>query len=45
MLTVKDSAADVRKGLALGADGYVTKPYSKNVVVDAIRQVLGTPSP
>ncbi len=45
MLTVKDSAADVRKGLALGADGYVTKPYSKNVVVDTIRQVLGTPAP
>jgi CheY-like chemotaxis protein len=45
MLTVKDSSADVRKGLALGADGYVTKPYSKTVLADTIRQVLGTPSP
>ena len=40
MLTAKDDAADIRKGLALGADGYVTKPYSKNVLADAIRRVL-----
>lgn len=40
MLTAKDSAEDVRKGLALGADGYVTKPYSKNILADTIRKVL-----
>jgi CheY-like chemotaxis protein len=40
MLTAKDDAADIKKGLALGADGYVTKPYSKNVLVDAIKRVL-----
>ena len=40
MLTAKDDPAEIKKGLALGADGYVTKPYSKNILVDAIRKVL-----
>jgi len=40
MLTAKTDADDIRRGLALGADAYVTKPYSKSVLVDAIRQVL-----
>ena len=40
MLTVKGDPADIRKGLALGADGYVTKPYSKIVLADTIRRVL-----
>jgi len=40
MLTVKENPADIRKGLALGADGYVTKPYSKVVLADTIRRVL-----
>lgn len=45
MLTAKDDPADIRKGLALGADGYVTKPYSRNILVDAIRKVLKQPAP
>jgi CheY-like chemotaxis protein len=45
MLTAKDDPADIEKGLALGADGYVTKPYSKNILVDAIRKVLKQPAP
>jgi len=40
MLTALDSAEDIRRGLVLGADGYMTKPYSKNLLVDTIRQVL-----
>ncbi|MGH8736642.1 MAG: response regulator transcription factor [Burkholderiales bacterium] len=40
MLTAKTETEDIRRGLALGADAYVTKPYSKSVLVDAIRQVL-----
>lgn len=40
MLTAKDDPADIKKGLALGADGYVTKPYTKSILVDAIRKVL-----
>ena len=38
--TAKTEAGDIRRGLELGADAYVTKPYSKSVLVDAIRQVL-----
>ena len=44
LLTVKAELADIRNGLALGADGYVTKPYSKNILVDAIRKVLKQPA-
>lgn len=40
MLTAMTGAEDIRRGLDLGADGYVTKPYSKNLLVDTIRQVL-----
>jgi CheY-like chemotaxis protein len=40
MLTAKGDPADIGRGLALGADGYVTKPYTKNVVADVIRRVL-----
>lgn len=41
MLTVKSDPADIQKGIALGADGYVTKPYSKALLSDTIEQVLG----
>jgi len=41
MLTALTAAEDIRRGLELGADGYITKPYSKNLLVDTIRQVLG----
>lgn len=44
MLTAKDDPADIMKGLALGADGYVTKPYSKSILVDAIQKVLKQPA-
>jgi CheY-like chemotaxis protein len=40
LLTVKAELADIRKGLALGADGYVTKPYSKNQLAEVIARVL-----
>jgi len=42
MLTAKTKEEDIRRGLALGADAYITKPYSKSVLADAIRQVLRT---
>ncbi len=42
MLTVKSDPADIGKGLALGADGYVTKPYTKSILVDVVRRVLGS---
>lgn len=44
MLTARAEPADVAKGLALGADGYITKPYSKNQLAEVIRRVLKQPS-
>ena len=41
MLTAKSDVADVARGLALGADGYVTKPFEVAVLVTAVRSVLG----
>ena len=40
LLTVKAELASIRKGLALGADGYITKPYSKNQLAEVIGRVL-----
>ncbi len=40
LLTSLVEPENVRRGLALGADGYMTKPYSKKFLADAIRQVL-----
>ena len=43
LLTVKAELADIRKGLVLGADGYITKPYSKNQLAEVIGRVLKQP--
>ena len=45
MLTAKDSEVDKVVGLELGADDYVTKPYSSREMVARIKAVLrrGTP--
>jgi two-component system OmpR family response regulator len=40
LLTAKDAPADIETGLALGADGYMTKPYSKASLAEVIRYVL-----
>lgn len=40
MLTAKGEPENIRKGLVLGADGYIPKPYSKSLLTDALRQVL-----
>jgi PleD family two-component response regulator len=40
MLTAKTDAEDIQRGLSLGADAYITKPYSREVVADTLRQVL-----
>jgi two-component system, OmpR family, phosphate regulon response regulator PhoB len=40
LLTVKAELVHIRNGLALGADGYITKPYSKNQLVEVLRRVL-----
>lgn len=40
MLTSENEAEDIGKGLLLGADGYITKPYTKNILADVISRVL-----
>jgi len=41
MLTAKGRELEREKGLALGADDYVTKPFSTQEVIDKINQLLG----
>ena len=43
MLTAKATREAVLKGLAGGADGYITKPFEIDVLVKAVRAVLGLP--
>jgi two-component system, OmpR family, response regulator len=40
LLTAKSEPEDVAKGLALGADGYITKPYGRNTLDYALRYVM-----
>lgn len=40
MLTARTDPEDIRRGLRLGADGYIPKPYSAALLSDVLRQVL-----
>jgi DNA-binding response OmpR family regulator len=40
MLTAKGRDTEVAKGLALGADAYMTKPFSTRELVDKVRGML-----
>lgn len=40
LLTALGSEANVEKGLALGADAYITKPFSNIEIVDKVKQLL-----
>ena len=40
MLSAKGRELDLSKGMALGADGYVTKPFSTRDLVDQVRRLL-----
>lgn len=42
MLTGKATRGDVIRGLALGADGYITKPFEPDTLLQAADTVLGT---
>jgi DNA-binding response OmpR family regulator len=42
MLTAKGREAEIAKGLALGADLYVTKPFSTKELVAQVKQLLGS---
>lgn len=43
MLTAKGRDTDVAKGLALGANAYMTKPFSTKELVQKVRELLGAP--
>jgi DNA-binding response OmpR family regulator len=43
MLSAKGREAEVNKGLSLGADFYVTKPFSNRELVAKIDELLGAP--
>lgn len=41
MMTARGSAIERRKGLALGADGFITKPFELKELRDEVRRLLG----
>jgi DNA-binding response OmpR family regulator len=43
MLTAKGRETDVAKGLGVGADAYITKPFSTRALVQAVRDLLARP--
>jgi len=42
MLTAKGREVEREKGIALGADDYITKPFSTREVMDRVKQFLDT---
>jgi len=40
MLTVRTEPEDIARGLSLGADGYITKPYGRNTLDYVLRYTL-----
>ena len=45
MLSAKGREAEVSKGLSLGADAYVTKPFSNRELIARIGELLGQGDP
>jgi DNA-binding response OmpR family regulator len=41
MLTAKGREVEVTKGLALGADVYITKPFATKELLASVQQLLG----
>jgi DNA-binding response OmpR family regulator len=41
MLTAKGRDTEVAKGLAMGADAYITKPFSTKDLLAQVKQILG----
>ena len=42
MLTAKGQASDREQGLAIGADEYMTKPFSPSKITERVREILVT---
>jgi DNA-binding response OmpR family regulator len=43
MVSAKGRDIEVEKGLALGADAYVTKPFSTRELAEMVRGLIGAP--
>jgi DNA-binding response OmpR family regulator len=44
-LTAKNRDTDMARGLAMGADAYITKPFSNTQLIEKIRELIGPGSP
>jgi DNA-binding response OmpR family regulator len=44
MITAKGRDIEVAKGLALGADAYITKPFSTQDLLDQVKRLLSDPA-
>jgi DNA-binding response OmpR family regulator len=42
-LTAKGRDVDIAKGMVLGADEYITKPFSNQQIIDAVKKLLQEP--
>ena len=40
-LTARGRDVDIEKGMAIGGDAYITKPFSTRALVEKVREVLG----
>lgn len=45
MLTAKGRDTDIAKGMAMGADAYMTKPFSTQELVQKVRELLAGAAP
>ena len=43
LFTVKSFREDIEQGKMLGADGYITKPFSGNDLLEYVKKILGHP--
>lgn len=41
MMTARGSSIEKRKGLAIGADGFITKPFELKALREEVRRLLG----
>ena len=41
MLSAKGQAVDKKKGLAVGANEYVTKPFNPAIIISKVEEILG----
>lgn len=45
LVTARGREAEVARGLALGADAYLTKPFSTRELMEKVRDLLAAPRP